>query len=104
MKKKSREETRHTTLTAYPRASTINGCQPPSLHRDAAEGANREGHVGLSGRRLLSGRRRRAQGSMRGARRSPSLETSRDEQLTHFKILTLNTSEAGRFLKEYGIS
>jgi hypothetical protein len=38
------------------------------------------------------------------ARRSPSLETSCDEQLTHFKILTLNTSEAGRFLKEYGIS
>ena len=55
MKKKSREETRHTTLTAYPRASTINGCQLPSLHREAPVGANRERHGGLAGRPILGG-------------------------------------------------
>ena len=32
MKKQSRSKTRYTTPTAYPRACTINGCQPTSLY------------------------------------------------------------------------
>jgi hypothetical protein len=54
--------TRHKTPTAYPRASTINGCQPPSLHWEAAEETNREGHGSLAGGRIVGGMQTTAQG------------------------------------------
>ena len=55
------------------------------LCREAAEGAKREGHEGLAGRRMVGGRRRTAQGPqvgiLSGGREKPS--TARESQLDY---------------------
>ena len=56
----------HTTPIAYPRVSTINGCQPPSLYLEATVGDKSRRHRRLARWRIVGGGLMKPQGGAHG--------------------------------------